>query len=52
MTTFLELGIDQDMVDALTQAAHRLLLVPILEDQTPPTVEDGGELDWLAAAAW
>lgn len=45
-------GANDDQVDALTQAAHRLLLVPILEDQTPPTVEDGGELDWLAAASW
>ena len=48
-------GANDDQVDALTQAAHRLLLVPILEDHQPDIdtlTGAAGELDWLAAAAW
>ena len=48
-------GANDDMVDALTQAAHRLLLVPILEDHQldiDTLTGAAGELDWLAAAAW
>ena len=46
-------GANDDQVDALTQAAHRLLLVPILEDHHPDldTLTHGSDLDWFAAAS-